>query len=209
MVVIVGLGLGIGASAADRFMGFGVGPHAWVRVLSIFLNMVVAWAGTAFLVGRATRTPRDAGVAGLVVLYAAVLGYYAFGALFGDRMHVGWATLSEVSLRWLVVATVAGPMFGLLGHLSRRSDWLGIIATLSLPVTAALEVFGRFRISLDGFRIDPLREWTIAAVLVAACLTAAVSLAVAHSADRRRGYNSSTDSPEVRRRRRRPTTGST
>jgi len=107
------------------------------------------------------------------------------------------------------VATVVGPVFGLLGYLSRRSGWLGIVATLSLPVTAAVEVFGLFRISLDGFRIDPLREWTIAAVLVAAFRAAAVSLAVAHTADRAHGCNASTDSPELRRKRRRPTTGST
>lgn len=53
MVVIVGLALGMGASATDGFMGFGVGPQAWVRVLSIFLNMVIAWSARPFwLAGR-------------------------------------------------------------------------------------------------------------------------------------------------------------
>lgn len=194
MIVIVGLAVGMGASAADAFMGFGVGSQAWVRVLSIFLNMVISWVGTAFLVGRVTRTPRNAAVAGLVVLYVAVLGYYVFGAFLGDRVHVGWTTLSAVPLRWLVVATVVGPVFGLLGHLSRRSDWLGTIATLSLPATAVVEVFGLFRISLDGFGLDPLREWTIATVLVAAFLAAAWSMAVARASD----------SPGLRRSARRP-----
>lgn len=122
---------------------------------------------------------------GLVVLYVAVLSYYLFGALVGDRTQVGWTTLAAVSLRWLIAATVIGPVFGLLGHLARRSGWLEIIATLSLPTTAALEVFGLFRISLVGFRIDPLREWTIATILVATFLAAAWSLAVAHIANRR------------------------
>jgi len=193
MVVIVGLALGVGASAADSFQGFGLGPQASVRVLSIFLNMAITWVGTAFLVGRATRNPRGALAAGLLVLYVAVLGYYVFGAFFGDRVHVGGATLTAVSLRWLVAATLVGPAFGLLGHLARRSDWLGITAALSLPVTAAAEVFGLLRISLDGFTIDPLREWTIIAVLVAAFVVAAWSLAAALAAGRALGHNVSSD----------------
>ena len=183
VVVVGGLALGIGASAADAFMGFGDGSHAWVRVASIALNMITAWVGAAFLVGRVARSARSAVVGGLAVLYSAVLGYYAFGATFGDRAHVGWATLSAVSIRWLVVATLVGPAFGVLGYLARRRDWFGIIATLSLPATAAVEVVGLFRISLDGFRIDPLRESTIAAVLMAAFVAAAWSRIAARVSD--------------------------
>jgi hypothetical protein len=183
-VVLTGLALGMGASAADAFQGFGADARAWVRILSIVLNMVVAWVGAAFLVGRMARTRRKAVVAGLVVLYVAVLGYYLFGALLGDRAQVGTTTLTAASLRWLIAATVAGPVFGLLGNVARRCDWMGILASLSLPVVAALEVFGRLRITLDGFRIDPLREWTAAAVFIATLTAAAWSLALARKTGR-------------------------
>lgn len=183
VVVAGGLALGIGASAADAFMGFGVGSQAWLRVVSICLNMITAWVGAAFLVGRVARSVRTATAGGLAVLYAAVLGYYAFGAFLGDRVHVGRATLSAVSIRWLVVATLVGPVFGVLGYLARRGDWVGVFAALSLPVTAAVEVFGLLSISLDGFRIDPLREWSIAAVLVASLAAAVWSIAVARASD--------------------------
>jgi hypothetical protein len=178
LVVLTGLALGVGASAADSFQGFGPDARPWVRVVSIALNMVVAWVGAAFLAGRVSKTVRGAVVAGVLVLYVAVLGYYLFGAFFGDRMQVGSTTLTSASLRWLIAATVAGPVFGLLGYLGRRRTWVGILATLSLPVVAVLEVFVRLRISLDGFRFDPLREWTAVVVLVATILAAAWSLAL-------------------------------
>lgn len=197
--VIVGLVLGTSASAADAFQGFGPGALAWVRVLSIALNMGIAWVGTAFLMGRTARNRPSAVIAGLATLYFAVFGYYLFGALFGDRLQVTWTSLTATSVRWLVAATVAGPLFGLLGYLAHRSGWPGIIAALSLPTTAALEVFGQFRISLAGFKVDPLREWTVTAVLVSAAAAATWSLVVARTANQRGAdVRTSAHGPHVR-----------
>jgi hypothetical protein len=181
VAAVLGLLLGIAASAADSFQGFGSDFRPWVRVLSIALNLIVVWVGAAFVAGRMASSRAGAALAGALALYAAVFGYYVFGGLFGDRVHVGLWALSGATLQWLAVATVAGPIFGLLGWLSRRKGVVGGMAVLSLPAAALLEVLVILRISVEGFTIDPLREWTIAAALVLALLFAVATMRVSNA----------------------------
>lgn len=177
--VVAGLGLlvGVGASATDAHQGFGADNRPWVRVLSILLNVATAWVLAAFVAGRVTQTWGQAVAAGSMSLYVAVVGYYVYGVTLGDRIDVGLSALTGVTGYWLLVATVAGPVFGVLGRVTHLPGVAGTLAALSVPGVAAGEVVGRLRISRDGFQTDPLREWTCAALLLAAMACAAWTLA--------------------------------
>lgn len=174
---LLGVFVGVGASASDAHQGFGAGDRPWVRVLSIALNVAVAWALAAFVAGRRASTGRGAAAAGALSLYLAVVGYYAYGVTMGDRLDVGVSALRGVTGYWLLVATVIGPVCGMLGRASRGTGVPGTLAALAVPVLAVAEVLGRLRISTAGFRIDPVREWTLLALLLAAAAWAAWTLA--------------------------------
>lgn len=176
VVACLGLLVGVGASAADALQGFGADNRPWVRVLSILLNSATVWVLTAFVAGRVARTWRQAVAAGSMSLYLAVVGYYTYGVTLGDRIDVGLGALTGVTGYWLLMATVAGPVFGVLGRVTQLTGLSGPLAALSVPAVAVLEVVGRYHISLNGFQIDPLREWTCVALLLAAMVCAAWTL---------------------------------
>jgi hypothetical protein len=171
VIIAVGLFLGVGASAADSFQGFGSDFRPWVRVLSVTLNLIVLWVCIAFFAGRFASTSVRSALAGALALYAPAAGYYVFGGLFGDRGDVGVATLGGTALRWFAIATVAGPVFGVLGWISRRKRG-GYAAILCLPVVALVEAIVVLKISIGGFTTDPLREWTVVSILGLMCLLA-------------------------------------
>ncbi len=178
MAVAAGCLLGLVASVSDSLSsGLPPQPVAW-RVISIVTNAGSVWAAVAVLAGALVVSRGGsawAAVGGAVALVAAVTGYYGAGLSVGDRADVGLTGITGVLSLWLVVALVVGPVLGVIGGLTRRRGWPGLISRLVVPVGVATEVVVRFRPSAQEFEFDPVRAWTIllmALVAVGAAVTA-------------------------------------
>jgi hypothetical protein len=147
-----GVILGSAAAASDTNAGGGLGQaSAWLAV-SMVLNSGFVWAGLAVLAGRSATTPVRAAIAGFLGLACAVGSYYAYGALVGDRIEVGFTGLAGVARYWLYAAAFLGPVLGLVGAGTRRPGLLGLAATLVVPlgaITEMLVVRGLGQLSAD------------------------------------------------------------
>jgi hypothetical protein len=117
----------------------GVLPGAWNHLA----NSGAVWCTAAFAAGALVPARRPAverpaverpavegrkwsvtaGVAGLAVLFGAVIGYYGSTTLFRHD-DVSAAALRGPEL-WLVIACLAGPVFGVAGRAYRRGDERG------------------------------------------------------------------------------------
>jgi hypothetical protein len=99
-----GLALGILTNLAQGWL-----PGAWNQIA----NSGAVWSVVAFAAGsvlaRRVALPAAA-VAGLCAEVGLVVGYYGYAEFGRDGMgHLGWP------LVWLVVAFIAGPLFGIAG----------------------------------------------------------------------------------------------
>ena len=173
--VAVAVGLGVVASLSDRW-GSGYPPQQGWRAIGLLANAGSVWAGLAVLAGWFVVRRRPALVIGPVALVAAVAGYYVAGVLLGDRADVGFSGLTGVLRLWLTAAVVVGPVLGLVGHLARRADLLGVLARLVVPAAVLLEVVVRFRPSLQEFDFDPVRAWTLVVMVGLGALAGLVVL---------------------------------
>lgn len=87
------------------------------------------------------RRARDAAaLAGIVGLAVAVLGYYGYAVLLGDRAALSVAAVSDSIRFWLIAAVVLGPGLGLVGAGIRRRDLTGVVAACVLPLGTLTEM---------------------------------------------------------------------
>jgi hypothetical protein len=126
-VVGAAVALGLLAFAADSVEGMAG------QIVITLVSSGFAWGTAALLTGRTAADRRRAVVDATVLLTSATLVYYLLilvvsrrwsgGTLF-DGSPADWHGLRSVALMtaaWLVVSAVAGPSFGLLGHLTRTA----------------------------------------------------------------------------------------
>lgn len=178
VVVLLGLGLGVGASSIDAIAGSTAQTDYW-RAVSMLLNAGTTWAALAFLAGRLAKRLTYGVIAGFVSLGMAVIGYYAHGMIFGDRMDVATAILASITLQWLLVAVVVGPLLGAIGALSWRRGVIGVIASSSLATGAIVEMIFLQRLNGMTFKIDPWIAFTQIGMITVAC--AVTTLLIARS----------------------------
>jgi hypothetical protein len=176
---VVGLGMALGVATAwvDVRAG-GLEQDGLWRAASMVLNSGSAWAALAVVGGLLIGRPLAGAVAGTVALVAAVVGYYAFGVLAGDRTSVGLAGVSGAIRMWALLAVVVGPVLGLAGALVRRPGPVGLIAVLVVPVGVVVEMVGLRRLSGETFAVDPALAWAQAAMVVGAILGGCLALVV-------------------------------
>lgn len=172
-VLVTSVALGLATAAADT-VASGLDQSAAGRALAMVANAGCVWAGLAVLAGFLVSgtTQRGSvlrpGAAGLVALLVAVLGYYAFGAVAGDRQEVALTALSGAVRLWALASVVLGPVLGAVGAATRRAGALGVVARLVVPVGAAVEMLGLRRLGPDSFRVDPTLACAQSALVVAA-----------------------------------------
>ena len=142
VAVLFGVLLGAGGALLDTVFDLDYDNLTLGAVLVggawFLLNSGVVWGLLAFVVGRLSRRPLLAALAGLVSLLAAVGSYYAYALTLGDRIW-GLAPVIPTITQWTIAAVLAGPVLGLLGVLSRaysRFAYLGIVAPLLLALGA-------------------------------------------------------------------------
>jgi hypothetical protein len=175
----VGFGIALGVATAwiDVRAG-GLEQDGLWRAASMVLNSGSAWAALAVVGGWLIGRPLAGAVAGTVALVAAVVGYYAFGVLAGDRTDVGFAGVSGAVRMWALLAVVVGPVLGLAGALVRRPGLVGLVAVLVVPVGVVIEMVGLRRLSGETFAVDPALAWAQAAMVVGAILGGCSALVV-------------------------------
>jgi hypothetical protein len=176
---VVGLAMALGVATAwvDVSAG-GLEQDGLWRAASMVLNSGSAWAALAVVGGWLIGRPLAGAVAGTVALVAAVVAYYAFGVLAGDRTDVGFAGVSGAVRMWALLAVVVGPVLGLAGALVRRPGLIGLVAVLVVPVGVVVEMVGLRRLSGETFAVDPALAWAQAAMVVGAILGGCSALVV-------------------------------
>lgn len=172
LVPLLGIALGAATSASDAAAG-GLDQTSFDRVVSMVLNAGFVWAGAGVLAGwllGESRLSRGA-LAGVTTLVAAVLAYYAYGVLVGDRTDAHLASVSGFVRLWAAAAFLAGPVLGAVGVLCRRAGVLGFLARIVVPVGATVELLVLRHLDGESFRVDPALAWTQAAVVGCAALS--------------------------------------
>jgi len=140
--VACGWALGIGVLVGvATFFGQGVMPGQW----NTLVNSGAIWLVAPFFVGARVGSRRLAALLGTAVLLATVAGYYGAAGMSGAPMST-WMTLF-----WLGVALVAGPLYGVAGrwwHDDNRAFRVvgvallgGILVAEGLYLTVALHYY--------------------------------------------------------------------
>ncbi|GAB3261799.1 hypothetical protein GCM10027425_25400 [Alteromonas gracilis] len=99
------------------------------------LNSGTVWAGLSVLAGWLVRRPALAAAAGAGAGLLALLVHYGAGVALG----VFGTDAFSSNATWFAAAVVAGPALGLVGAAARRTEALGLLARLVVPVGAVLE----------------------------------------------------------------------
>ena len=92
---------------------------------NVLANSGAVWSAGAFLVCAVVRArERVAALAGVVVLLGALVSYYVSAQV----IH-GFPPGTSIAAVWVVVALIAGPVFGVAGNWWRETvDWRHIVA---------------------------------------------------------------------------------
>jgi hypothetical protein len=112
-------------------------------------------------------------VAGVVALAAAVTAYYGLDSVLRGEP---FAWYQAEMLRWWVASLVIGLALGTVGAMVRRPGVVGLVAGLTVPVGAALQMVV-LPPGLDGYTDNPEAVWARLIVWVAAALSGAVATA--------------------------------
>lgn len=106
-------------------------------VVSKLVNSGTVWAGLAVLAGWLVRRPVPAMAAAVICCEFALAAHYTLGMLIGIMDADIWASNSH----WFSSAAIFGAPLGLAGALAHRTDVLGLIARLVVPLGAVSEPF--------------------------------------------------------------------
>ena len=139
---LTGAALGVLAFMADAVDGL---PG---RIVVVVVSSGLAWGLAALLTGRVAPGRRSAVTGATVVLVAATLVYYLLILVVSRRWsggtlqdgssadRYGLRSLAVMTAVWLLVSVVAGPVFGLLGQMTRTMPMPG--AALAAGVACGL-----------------------------------------------------------------------
>ena len=135
---------------------------------SLIVNSGWAWAGVAVAAGALARGRLLGAGAGVLALLAMTTAYYGTDSVLRGEPFAMY--LAELQL-WAVAALLLGSVLGVVGASIRRSGVVGLLAGLTVPVGAALEMLWLPRWPAGPTAPAALDEIRIA-VLTGAVLTA-------------------------------------
>jgi hypothetical protein len=142
-VLVVAVAAGVVLGVVDQWLST-YHPSAWSSVA----NSCAGWAACAFVLGAALRVDAlRAAVAAVVMLAVAVEAYYAaeVALQLSDRTIL----TSPVAMEWLVLAGVAGAVFGPAGAWAAgRSP---VLAAAGLAVGVALLLGDAWQLAQRGY----------------------------------------------------------
>ena len=166
--MVLGAALGVissltNASAlpAARFAGYVVNS-GWV------------WAAVAVAAGWHLGTPKRGAVAGVLALFTTTTAYYGLESVL---RHESFALYWYEMRVWWIASAVFGSALGVVGACIRRPGVPGLLAALTVPVGAAVEMFWLPRWgSLDP---EPVLQWVRIAVWIGAALSVVLLVSAA------------------------------
>lgn len=139
-VALAGVGYGVTTSALNALSSpFGELAGTWLqsglRVLSTMTGAGWAWAALAVAAGWSSRSRRWGAAAGALALVAATTAYYGLDNVLREEPVVD----SDILL-WSAGAALLGPPLGVIGAYLGRPGPLGLLAALTVPVGAGVQV---------------------------------------------------------------------
>lgn len=119
-------------------VGWGLGGlQSVLQVLSLILDSGWAWAALAMLVGRRSSGWREGALMGPVSLAVATGAYYGVDSVLLGR---SLALDAVVLAFWTVAGVVLGALLGAVGAASRAAGVGGLLAALTAPAGALLQM---------------------------------------------------------------------
>ncbi|MFJ5224755.1 hypothetical protein [Streptomyces sp. NPDC088400] len=144
-IMLLGLVAGVGFGAATSLANALSSPYGglgaplvgtvWgggAKVLSLLMDAGWSWAALAVAVGWLAGTGIRGALAGALTLTGATVAYYVTDAFVWDAGG-GMAV-------WLVVGLPFGLVLGAVGAAIRRPGLIGLLAALTVPVGAAVQM---------------------------------------------------------------------
>jgi len=143
---------------------------AWAaEVASLIANAGWAWAGIAVAAGWLVGARARGAVAGVVALIAMTTAYYGMDSvLLREPFALYWYEMRV----WWLASLVFGPILGAVGGRIGSPGVIGLIAGLTVPVGAAVEMIWLPRWDTPGgdAALDWMRLIVLAAAAVSACI---------------------------------------
>ncbi|RFU86899.1 hypothetical protein DY218_09655 [Streptomyces triticagri] len=115
--------------------GRGIDGTVWAscaKVLSLLLDAGWAWAALAVAMGFLAGAVGRGALSGATALIAATSAYYTVDVL-------GWGAGTD-AVDWLVAGVPLGLLLGMVGAAARRPGVVGLVAALTVPVGAAVQM---------------------------------------------------------------------
>ncbi|WP_369776380.1 hypothetical protein [Streptomyces sp. R33] len=145
-----GIAAGVGFGAATSLMNALSSPYValgvplagtvWAgaaKVLSLLMDSGWSWAALAVAVGWRVGARAQGALAGAVSLIAATGAYYVTDAfVLGDPLSF----YAMDMIRWWAAGLVLGSVLGVVGASIRRPGLVGLLAALTVPVGAAVQM---------------------------------------------------------------------
>jgi hypothetical protein len=132
----------LGNDVASPFgvIGGRIGSTSWAsaaEVASLILGAAWAWAGLAVAAGWLAGARAQGAVAGVLALIAAATAYYGMDSILRQEPFAGyWPELG----RWWLVSVVCGSALGAVGAYVGRAGVFGLLAGLTVPVGAVVQM---------------------------------------------------------------------
>jgi hypothetical protein len=146
---------------------------AWVaqvvEVASLLLDVGWAWAGLAVAVGWLAGTRVRGAAAGVLALVAATAAYSCMDSVLREE-PLNWYWTN--TLIWWLASVVFGSVLGAVGATIRRPGVIGLLAGLTVPVGAIVQMI--FLPPGSGLIVHPAAIWARVIVLVAATVSIGV-----------------------------------
>lgn len=161
-----GIVLGAGWGAVSSLTNAADSPAG--RVASLIANAGWAWAAVAVAAGWLAGTFVRGAVAGALALVAATAAYYGTDAALRQEP---FASYRDEMRAWWLAGVVLGSALGAVGASIRRPGVVGLVAGLTVPVGAAVEMAWLPRWP-GGADADPALGWARLLVWAAAAAIA-------------------------------------
>ena len=140
---------------------------------SLLVNSGFAWAAVAVAAGALLRRRPQGALAGVLALLTMTTAYYGADSVL--RREAFSMYLAELQF-WAVAALLLGSVLGFVGASTGRPGVVGLLAGLTVPVGAAVEMFWLPRWP-TGPTAPPALDEVRIGVLAVAALAAAVVIA--------------------------------
>ena len=191
--MIAGLVLGAAWGALSSFTNAEAKPFGVAAALVV--NAGWAWAGVAVAAGWVVGTAARGAAAGVLALLAMTTAYYGMDSIF---RHEPFGSYWYEMRVWWLASLVFGAVLGAIGGSIRRPGLVGLLAGLTVPVGATVEMILLPREGAAFGIVNPVYDWLRPVVwAVAAAVTA--GLVALSLADRRSnkvdGAGGSSDTP--------------